>query len=171
MQEAQQVEVPALIGLGQLNKELGLVVVEHPVDGVAVIAGEDHRQVEHGHLRDKGGHRRGLTHHDVDAAALDLPQQVGVAPQVAVGVVVDGQPALGDLGGLGGHQLAEELAGGALAGGVGGNQLHPGQVAVGAVDAGVGVVEGGDAAGGQGQGRGGGEKKEPFFHTRRLLTD
>ena len=78
---------------------------------------------------------------------------------------------LGDLRDLFRHQLAEELTGRVLAGGVGRHQLHAGQVSVGAVDAGVRVVKGRYAARGQGQGQPGGQQgAQLFFHIAILLS-
>ena len=151
LQGAQQLEAGLVEGGAQALSELGLGVVDDFVDGGTVIGGEHHGQVVHGNVGDEGRHRGGLAHKDVDVAALQLAQQVGVSAQLAVGEVVHGQLAAGDGVQLLGHHLAEQLAGGVGGGGVSADQLDG--VQAGVVSAGAGVR--GRGAGGAGIGSAG----------------
>lgn len=77
---------------------MGLAVaVEHLVDGLTVILGKHHGQVEDGHLGDKGDHGSDLAAHQINIARLHLGQQIHIVAQLAVKIQIDRHLAAGDL--------------------------------------------------------------------------
>ena len=182
LQHAHELESGVVEGLAQLGVEVG-VAVEHLVDGRAVILSKDHGQVEHGSLRDEGHGGSDLADPEGDVVALNLTQQINVGAQIAVGVIVDGQLAAGDLSHLLSDQLTEQLSGSAHAGGVSTNQFDGLQIGIGAGggsgSAGAGIRAGrllgagaiASATGGQRQGHGHGQKcSKCLFHCFSSLT-
>ena len=124
LQEAQQMEVGSLVSGGHILVEGGILAVQNSVDGVAVILGESHGQIEHGCFGNEGNGGGSLANDQLNVVGLHLAQKVCIAAQIAVGVVVDGQLAAGDLVHLAGNQFAEDLACSTLTGGVAADQLN-----------------------------------------------